>query len=205
MKTWKRNLLRSAIPIAAITVGCVAAQEDIDALALDDVENRSECLFHPNLEVEIVEIGPSAAARLSADDHEDRAEAMVEMWVHGEFTPMEHIILSAITNERIGVTFGVDEAGQANPCQLRVPEGSAALGELGVSLRGYDSNAPGEMLVMNQREGEDACGDEAGFFFVEGESGPYDTMAMCPASCDAVASSAAEGGTVAIEVILSEG
>lgn len=69
---------------------------------------------------------------------------------------------------------------------------------------GYDSNAPGDMMVMNQQENEEACGDEAGFFFVENESGPFGTIAMCPASCDTLAGSAAEGGTIAVEVILNE-
>lgn len=203
MKLWKRNLVLSAIPIAAITVGCVAAQDDLGELARQDITHRWGCLSHPNLAVEIVEVGPSVAERLDDDDYEDRAEAAVEMWLAGELQ-VDDFVLSAITNEQIGVAFGVDEGGTANPCQLNVPQGSAALGAVSVSLRGYDTNAPGEMMVMNQQESEEACGNEAGFFFVEDESGPFGTIAMCPSSCDALAGSAAEGGTIAVEVILNE-
>lgn len=205
MKLWKRNLIVAAIPIAAVTVGCVAAQDDMEALAKDDIE-RSELNLSelPPLELEIIEIGPgSRHTQDEADRAAERAAAWAEQIAAGGYY-YEDLILSALTDERIAVAFGTTEEGASDPCQITVAMGSDALAGQTVALRGYHTNAPEELFVMEQRESEEACEGGSGFFFEETEAGSHGAIAMCPSSCDNFASSAAEGGAIGLELVIGE-
>lgn len=199
MKLWQRNLILTAIPIAVVTVGCVAAQDDMDSLVRDDVSRSANLLVGKDLRLEVIEVGPGS---VYADDNPyERIVGMFEGAIGGSDL-YDDVILSALTEQAIGVAFDADKDGIANPCEINVALGSEALKDQTVTLYATHTNAIGELFTMEQRENEGACGDKAGFFFEEDESGPHGTMAMCPVSCDIVASSVAEGGRVAVEMVI---
>ena len=205
MKLWKRNLIAAAIPIAAITVGCVAAQDDMDALAIDDMTNSALRFSEaPVMRLKIIEIGPGS---VFSDDEAERAAERAEQWVEhilGGAFRYEDAILSALTHERIAVAFDVDKEGTSDPCQVTIAKGSEAVAEQTVTLRGYHTNAPEELFVMEQRESEEACEDGSGFFFDETEAGAHGAIALCPSSCDTFASAAAEGVAIGLEMVIGE-
>ncbi len=205
MKPWKRRMLIAAIPVAAVTVGCVAAQDDMDALAKSEIDQRNLDLSDlPLLELEILELGPGSVFNNNDEERAAEAAAQWAEYVAGGHAQYDDLTLSALTRERIAVAYGVDEEGASDPCQVTVAMGGEALAEHTVTLRGYHTNAPGELFVMEQREGEEACEGESGFFFEETEAGTHGSIAMCPSSCDTFASSAEEGGAISLEVVIGE-
>ncbi len=199
MKLWQRNSILAAIPIAVVTVGCVAAQDDMDSIAEQNVSRASSSLCNQDLRLEVIEVGPGSV--FQDDDAYERVVGMIEGAVGGIY---DDVILSALTEQVIGVSFDADKGGVANPCEIKVAEGATALSDQVVTLYATHTNAVGELFKMEQREDEEACGGGAGFFFQEDESGPNGTMSMCPASCDVVASSAAEGGAVSVEIVIGQ-
>lgn len=201
---WKRRVLVAAIPIAAITVGCLAAQEDMDALIEDDAEFRTS--VDPRL-VRIRINDPGFGEILN----NEAAQAAMQVWAdikeaqkEGGSHHLDDLILSSLIDERIGVVFDRNSRGQVDPCTIDIAEGAEALGAYRVQLRAYDSGAPGELRVMEAVESADSC-DGDGFYFGEGEAGTASQISLCPESCDAIGGSAAEGNVVEMEMVVGEG
>ena len=210
MKPWKHKLLVAALPLAAITVGCLAAVEDVDDLVADDAEfRRAEPL---RLDIRIADPGFSWQANdwqaeAAAAAHEEMAQQRAEARERNReqaagSMPIDDLIYPALVQENVGVAFSTDAEGTADPCKISVPVGGAALSEHQVQLRSVDSLSI-ETIVMDRVESAEAC-EGAGFFFGAGESGELDSMQLCPESCDSVASAAAEGAEIAMEVVILE-
>lgn len=206
MKPWKHKLLVAALPLAAITVGCLAAVEDTDDLVADDAQFRHadpQMLYlrisDPGFDWRVNEVMQEAALAAA----EERAMIKEQ---HREQAGANHriddLIYPALIQQNVGVAFSTDAEGAVDPCQISVPVGGGALSEHSVQLRSVDS-FEGQHMAMNRVESPDAC-EGAGFFFTAGESGEVDAMQLCPESCDVVASAAAEGAAVAMDVVILE-
>lgn len=192
MTNWKRNIFLTAIPIGVITVGCLAAQDDMDSLIAEaqprsaDDEQRVNLRFVTLGDIDVA-FDPEWDAYVG---YEARKAAKSGYW--------EDIVRTRLFEDPLAIRFGMDSDGATDACTIEVAAGAEVLGEASVTV----GLGLGESFGMLHRvESEDAC-DGDGFFFEETESGPFGLMSMCPSSCDSVLSAHKEGISVMLDVVI---
>ncbi len=195
---WKRNSLVAAVPLAGVLVGCLAAQEDMDDLLEQETAFRNGPT--PALSLRIVDEGPGHAV---AEEAYEAVCGIKEELREGGLEFLNDLILTSIDQAKIGVAFGTDAAGDANPCQIDVAVGAEAMGGYAVHLRAFQTGARGEFMTMAPVENAAAC-DGDGFYFQANEGGVNDSLSLCPSSCESVATAVGEGETVMMELVVAE-
>lgn len=198
-KQWKERLLYAALPLTAVTIGCVAAQ-DSDPLAGVEVQNRSWASGRfIELQIETTQ-GRTILGQVGNDDVTGELLALIHELMEGD-DRLDDLILPALDSEPIGVRLAVFDDGSVDACSIDVAEGSAFLGELDVQLQVTAESEFGGFSVLNRVEGEEAC-EGPGYFFEETESGEFGQISMCPSSCDVLRSAEEAGSSVMVDIVV---
>lgn len=201
-RNWKLRILLAALPLAAVTVGCVAAQDDPDALLEEDAQHRA---WAGGNYVRLKIVSTQGMTMLPADFSQEAAEvAQAAREAAKGGMDLDDLILPALYEEPIGVRLAVFEDGTSDACTVDVATGSNMLGELAVQLQITTTTDFGGVSVLNRVENEDAC-DGDGYFFDKTESGEFGQISMCPSSCDAVLTAEEKGVPVMVDVVIDQG
>ncbi|MEX1366639.1 MAG: hypothetical protein AB1Z98_26170 [Nannocystaceae bacterium] len=199
---WKHRVLLAVLPIAAVTVGCLAAQDDPNALLDAELQPRS---WAGGQLVRVKLVGSAGRPILQPDLAEDMvyvAEAAREVAKGG--LGLDDVILPAMYEQPIAVRMAILEDGSTDACTIDVPEGSEVLGELSIQLQVTTNTELGGLSVLNRVEGAEACEGD-GFFFQESELGELGQISMCPASCDTVDAAEELGASVMVDIVIADG
>ena len=201
-KHWKERLLYAALPLAAVTVGCLAAQDE-DPLAGVEVQNRSWASGRfIELQIETTK-GTPFLDRASIDDVTGELMALVTELIEGDHD-LDDVIIPALDREPIGVRMAVFDDGSIDACSIDVAEGSAIFREIPVQLQITAESEFGGFSVLDRVESEDAC-EGPGYFFEETEAGEFGQISMCPSSCDALRSAEEAGSSVLVDIVVDAG
>ncbi len=201
-KNWKQRFLLAAVPLAAVTVGCIAAQDDPGELLEEDAQHRT---WAGGNYVRLKIVSTHGTLMLPDDFSDvaaDVAQAAREAAKGG--MNLDDLVLPALHEEPIGVRMAVFKDGTADACTVDVATGSELLGKLPVQLQVTTTTDFGGFSVLQQVESEEAC-EGAGFFFEESEAGEFGQISMCPSSCDTVLTAEKEGAPVMVDVVIQDG
>lgn len=201
-RKWKHRILLTALPVAAVTVGCLAAQDDPNALLDAELSPRS---WAGGQQVRVKLVSAVGRPILQADFQEDMVyvgEAAREV-AKGSIG-LDDVILPALYEEPIGVRMAILEDGSTDACTIEVPEGSEAFGELSIQLQVTTNTELGGLSVLNRVEGADSC-DGDGFFFEENDLGELGQISMCPASCETIDAAEELGSSVMVDIVIEDG
>lgn len=206
MKNWKQRILVAAIPLAAVTVGCLAAQDDMDAVIGNELRDGEFSGYEPRrIHVNLIDT-ENTKANLNSPLEEAAiaAREALEMAREGG-SHLDDLILVSLFEDPIGVGFGVDAEGSMDACTIDVAAGAEFLGEAAVHLQLTSGSEFGGFSIVKRVESEEACEGEAGFFFEETEEGPYGQISMCASSCDTMLSAQEAGAQMMVDVVVDEG